>query len=143
MRYLIAALLLAPAAAFGVGLAFLVPAGGSLKWPTNWPGAARIQYVEQRVWLTEAGAAIQPHPLAKIGATFLYYRIQETLTQQIPIPGSPGLATLGMSGGAPTFGVSGEFHAPDDIPFTLGIAYRSEEHTSELQSRLHLVCRLL
>src|SRR2546422_2582965 len=25
----------------------------------------------------------------------------------------------------------------------LGIEYRSEEHTSELQSRLHLVCRLL
>src|SRR2546429_4863078 len=24
-----------------------------------------------------------------------------------------------------------------------GIAFRSEEHTSELQSRLHLVCRLL
>src|SRR5207237_339954 len=83
---------------------------------------ARIHYVEQRVSLPEAGSALQPHPLAKIGATFLYYRIQETLTQQIPIPGSPGLATLGMSGGAPTFGVSGEFHAPDDIPFTLGIA---------------------
>src|SRR5687768_17698085 len=25
----------------------------------------------------------------------------------------------------------------------LAVAYRSEEHTSELQSRLHLVCRLL
>src|SRR2546422_6957003 len=25
----------------------------------------------------------------------------------------------------------------------MGISYRSEEHTSELQSRLHLVCRLL
>src|SRR2546429_2018437 len=35
-----------------------------------------------------------------------------------------------------------------DTPFifvsgTLGEEYRSEEHTSELQSRLHLVCRLL
>src|SRR2546429_7097677 len=29
---------------------------------------------------------------------------------------------------------------PRDLPFFLG---RSEEHTSELQSRLHLVCRLL
>src|SRR2546422_3667470 len=28
-------------------------------------------------------------------------------------------------------------------PSTLGIMMRSEEHTSELQSRLHLVCRLL
>src|SRR2546422_7068015 len=26
---------------------------------------------------------------------------------------------------------------------TASVAYRSEEHTSELQSRLHLVCRLL
>src|SRR2546422_6372070 len=26
---------------------------------------------------------------------------------------------------------------------TAGCSYRSEEHTSELQSRLHLVCRLL
>ena len=111
---------------YGVGLAFLVPGGGSLKWPTNWPGAARIQYVEQRVWLTEFGAAIQPHPLAKVGASFLYYRIQETLKQQVPIPGSPGLATLGMSGGAATFGVSGELHAPADIPFTLAIAYRHQ-----------------
>ena len=31
-----------------------------------------------------------------------------------------------------------------DNPFAIDIAhYRSEEHTSELQSRLHLVCRLL
>src|SRR5687768_18005375 len=28
-------------------------------------------------------------------------------------------------------------------PTGVGILYRSEEHTSELQSRLHLVCRLL
>src|SRR2546422_1787460 len=34
-----------------------------------------------------------------------------------------------------------EIHA---LPRTgLEIGYRSEEHTSELQSRLHLVCRLL
>src|SRR2546422_4596498 len=29
------------------------------------------------------------------------------------------------------------------IPLVAGSAVRSEEHTSELQSRLHLVCRLL
>src|SRR5690625_5665862 len=38
--------------------------------------------------------------------------------------------------------------SPEDQPFTqwpgtLGLAARSEEHTSELQSRGHLVCRLL
>src|SRR2546429_4150699 len=34
-----------------------------------------------------------------------------------------------------------EFHIVDDA--AVRGAYRSEEHTSELQSRLHLVCRLL
>src|SRR2546422_11218208 len=29
------------------------------------------------------------------------------------------------------------------VPLAVTAAYRSEEHTSELQSRLHLVCRLL
>src|SRR2546422_1970197 len=30
-----------------------------------------------------------------------------------------------------------------DEEHQIGVAHRSEEHTSELQSRLHLVCRLL
>src|SRR2546422_7944075 len=34
----------------------------------------------------------------------------------------------------------GKIHA---CPSTVDKKYRSEEHTSELQSRLHLVCRLL
>src|SRR2546422_6320418 len=33
--------------------------------------------------------------------------------------------------------------AYDSVTGDLGVAVRSEEHTSELQSRLHLVCRLL
>src|SRR2546429_3029374 len=32
---------------------------------------------------------------------------------------------------------------PSTTPTTMAIGIRSEEHTSELQSRLHLVCRLL
>src|SRR2546422_7593773 len=42
-----------------------------------------------------------------------------------------------------------QFSSPHDVvPFISGgrlnaIEWRSEEHTSELQSRLHLVCRLL
>src|SRR2546429_868989 len=45
----------------------------------------------------------------------------------------------------------GALRLPHDIPWrlarvrpmSLGACVRSEEHTSELQSRLHLVCRLL
>src|SRR2546422_5516008 len=33
--------------------------------------------------------------------------------------------------------------AADETAYTTPITARSEEHTSELQSRLHLVCRLL
>src|SRR2546429_2445138 len=32
---------------------------------------------------------------------------------------------------------------PNHVTKTIPDSYRSEEHTSELQSRLHLVCRLL
>src|SRR2546422_8493759 len=34
-------------------------------------------------------------------------------------------------------------HSPTKVPVPLPHSPRSEEHTSELQSRLHLVCRLL
>src|SRR2546429_3813072 len=47
-------------------------------------------------------------------------------------PASPGAVAPSMHGGAS----SGESHASSRPT-------RSEEHTSELQSRLHLVCRLL
>src|SRR2546429_4548718 len=36
-----------------------------------------------------------------------------------------------------------EYQVPEQAQDELGILVRSEEHTSELQSRLHLVCRLL
>src|SRR4051812_25956488 len=108
---------------YGFGLAFLVPAGGSLLWPQNWTGAARIQEVDQRVWSTQLSGAFQPHPLIKLGASFIYYRVIETLSQRIYLGGPSVLASLGMSGGAPTFGLSGEFRAPRDIPLTLGVTY--------------------
>src|SRR2546422_5245986 len=38
---------------------------------------------------------------------------------------------------------SGWAAAPADLPWYARTRRRSEEHTSELQSRLHLVCRLL
>src|SRR5713226_10247320 len=43
----------------------------------------------------------------------------------------PGFAVIGLDLG----------EAPPRLPLTL--AFRSEEHTSELQSPVHLVCRLL
>jgi long-subunit fatty acid transport protein len=110
--------------AYGVGAAFLVPGGGSLLWPKGWPGAGRIFEVEQKVYLTEVGGGIQPHPLVKLGASFLWYRVTEKLSQQFVSFG--GEATLGMVGNAFSYGLSGEFRAPNDIPLTLGVLYRHQ-----------------
>ena len=111
---------------WGVGVAFLVPGGGSLPWPQNWPGAARIQDVDQRTWETAVSAAFQPHPLLKFGASFLYYQVQETLSQRLYFAGPQALATLGLSGGAPSFGLAGEFRAPRDIPLTVAVSYKHQ-----------------
>src|SRR2546422_11057804 len=39
--------------------------------------------------------------------------------------------------------LGGQFSVGPGGPLRIGVALRSEEHSSELQSRLHLVCRLL
>src|SRR2546422_3297880 len=59
-----------------------------------------------------------------------------TITSVTPSTGAPGTS--------PTVTVAGtNFQAGATAAFGAGITVRSEEHTSELQSRLHLVCRLL
>src|SRR2546422_7568884 len=50
--------------------------------------------------------------------------------------------TLEATGGL-TYARMGRFVAKPGTPAKLTDGHRSEEHTSELQSRLHLVCRLL
>src|SRR2546429_8626329 len=49
----------------------------------------------------------------------------------------------GKNGRACQSTVTSTNHAPPSLLTSLSSARRSEEHTSELQSRLHLVCRLL
>ena len=121
---------------FGLGVAFLLPGGGSLLWPEGWPGAGRIQTVEQKVYLVQASAAIQPLPWFKFGASLLYYRITEDLKQQLNFIGSTGTAELGLAGNAVTFGVSGEFKVPE-VPLTFGVDYRHQAPTT-LNGHAHL-----
>src|SRR3712207_9026765 len=49
---------------------------------------------------------------------------------------APAARALGVSPSAVS-------HLVHELERTLGVALRSEEHTSELQSRQYLVCRLL
>src|SRR2546422_8512028 len=53
---------------------------------------------------------------------------------------SPVATDTGSVAGAPTTRAASTSPPPSSVSVATG---RSEEHTSELQSRLHLVCRLL
>src|SRR2546422_2244527 len=73
-------------------------------------------------------------------ASFLFFFFNDTATTEI--------YTLSLHDALPISGVQellDRFHiTAADIPVILTCGeVRSEEHTSELQSRLHLVCRLL
>lgn len=110
---------------YGAGVAFLLPGGGSLLWPSGWPGSGRIQTVEQKVYLTQVSAGIQPLPFLKLGASLLWYRITEELTQQLNFLDTIGTARLGLAGGGVTFGLSGEARVPQ-VPLTFGVDYRHQ-----------------
>src|SRR5687768_18371547 len=58
----------------------------------------------------------------------------------------PTFASTGGMRSSPSSVLMSIASVPDNAPIaTIGVLFipRSEEHTSELQSRLHLVCRLL
>jgi long-subunit fatty acid transport protein len=110
---------------YGVGVAFLVPGGGSLIWPSHWAGSGRIQSVDQKAFLWQGGFALQPIEWVKVGASLLYYRVQESLSQEINLISSTVLASLGLSGHRLSYGLSGEFNVPG-IPLTFGIDYRHQ-----------------
>src|SRR2546429_5985647 len=59
----------------------------------------------------------------------------------IGTPNPPLTFTMKKGGAGPTGALAGV--NAKDLQAELAAADRSEEHTSELQSRLHLVCRLL
>src|SRR5512140_626135 len=121
---------------YGVGLSLMLPGGGALNWPTGGAGSARIQTVDQKVWLSQLSAGIQLHPLFKFGASLLYYQVQEKLEQQIPLLSSQASAQLGLAGGAPTFELAGQFQAPNDIPLTVAVDYKHQAPI-ELSGRAH------
>src|SRR2546422_8483206 len=66
--------------------------------------------------------------------------------RETPVDASPG---IGLTGNARVFfkmenlQITGSFKLRGAMNRLLSLTPRSEEHTSELQSRLHLVCRLL
>src|SRR3989449_5653219 len=74
---------------------------------------------------------------------FCFFAGALNLIDPVKIPhGIMFLAVCGFSWGY-VFGILMARKEVVVLGFLASIAWRSEEHTSELQSRLHLVCRLL
>jgi len=116
---------------WGAGIGFGVPGGGALIWPNGWQGQQYIQTVRQQVFLIGGGAAFQPMPGLKIGASFLRYQAEEELHQSINYLDHMGDAGLGLAGGASTFGLALEYRVPS-IPLVLGVNYK---HSGDLALR--------
>src|SRR2546429_152896 len=90
------------------------------------------------------------HPLLPLDAAACAQRLRPRLQGFAPRREcGVGRSGLGLDRSAPLVGFSSSGCSPRatweclHIPSALGLYRRSEEHTSELQSRLHLVCRLL
>ena len=109
--------------AYGVGVGMVVAGGGSLIWPNGWQGQDYIQSVKQQVFLIGGGAAFQPLPYVKVGATFLRYQVEEELHQEINFLDHEGDGGLALSGGASTFGVGIDIHIPK-TGLSLGGSYK-------------------
>jgi long-chain fatty acid transport protein len=107
---------------YGFGLNFEVPGGGSLYWPYNWPGATRIQQVRQLVFATKLSAGFEPIEGIKIGGCLNYVRITQHLVQKISFLSQLGTGSLGLAGGALTYGAAAEIRVPG-IPLTFGADY--------------------
>src|SRR2546429_4309269 len=82
---------------------------------------------------------IQPPPI------FSFFFFNDTATTEIYTLSLHDALPISQAGGAEHAGQDGTQDAAHTVHAThvADIIDRSEEHTSELQSRLHLVCRLL
>jgi long-chain fatty acid transport protein len=109
--------------AYGVGVGFDVAGGGSLRWPQDWPGQEAAQSVTQQMFQLGVGAAFQPVPGVKIGASFLRYQITEEVHQSINYLDHYGDAGLSIAGGGNGFGAGIEVAVPG-APLTLGAIYK-------------------
>jgi long-chain fatty acid transport protein len=120
--------------AWGIGLGFGVPAGGTLEWPKGWAGQESIQSVKQQVFGIAAGAAFQLLPSLKFGVHYIRYEATEEIHQALNYIDHFGDAGLALAGGANSFGVAAEIHVPR-VPLSVGVTY---EHQATLGLSGHI-----
>ncbi len=120
---------------WGLGAGGDVAGGGSLKWPTGWPGQEAAQSTEQQVFQLAAGGAFQPLPYLKLGAAFVSYRVVETLHQSINYLDHSGDAGVALAGNGYGFSAGLELRIPD-TPISFGAQYTHSADVS-LEGNAH------
>src|SRR3712207_7423134 len=75
-------------------------------------------------------------PLSRSKAYPFADELRDTLSESVTRPATPSYADV-------TLAIQDAIHPPAAVDPTATFNKRSEEHTSELQSRQYLVCRLL
>jgi len=100
--------------AWGVGIGFGVPGGGTLVWPDNWPGQEVVRSVKTQYF--------------RFGVNYTRYQATEEIHQALNYLDHVGDAGLGLSGGGNSIGVSTEI-VPPQVPLKIGITY---QHSSTI-----------
>jgi long-chain fatty acid transport protein len=109
------------------GAGFTVVGGGLFYWPTNWPGRSQIVTVDRKTFNVDLVAAIQLHPMVKIGAGAFYVNTQEKLQQKIPFGAlGDGDVQLGAAGGAFSFQAALEVQPIEGL--RIAVDYRHKAH---------------
>jgi long-subunit fatty acid transport protein len=114
--------------AWGVGIGFGAPGGGTLVWPDNWAGQETVRSVKTQVFGIGAGAAFQLLPYFRFGLNYVRYQATEEIHQAVNYLDHIGDAGLGLSGGGNSIGVATEI-VPPQVPLKIGITY---QHSSTI-----------
>jgi long-subunit fatty acid transport protein len=114
--------------AWGVGIGFGVPGGGTLVWPDNWAGQEASRSVKTQVFGFGAGAAFQLLPYFRFGLNYTRYQATEEIHQALNYLDHIGDAGLALSGGGNSIGVATEI-VPPQVPLKIGITY---QHSSTI-----------
>jgi long-chain fatty acid transport protein len=120
--------------AWGVGIGFSVPGGGTLNWPDNWVGQEAVRSVKTQVFGIGAGAAFQLLPYFRFGLNYTRYQATEEIHQALNYLDHIGDAGIGLSGGGNSIGVATEI-LPPNTPLKIGITY---QHSSTIGLTGHI-----
>jgi len=114
---------------YGVGVGVNAPGGGSVNWPSGWPGRYAIETVDRKFFGTYLMVAAEIIPQIRIGGGLIYYFTTEKLTTSIPVPGgTDALATIGDSGGQFSFDVAVDIQPVMSFPLRIGVNYSHQAY---------------